>query len=978
MTKTNDAACSIASIRTPTGGPLASRMPLRAVVLAVGLMAVISCSRDAAEHGERVDCVSLAWEEGLIPSSAICVPGVGPSRCVPAPPTGWSVLGPRMKVDGVLDEVEWLGATAVPYVDVLLKATGQVHIRVSSKDRLGDEPQSWLYLYLDRIPVYGNKGVPVSIFVDHRRWAPAAPEADPSDRVFELNLQYGGGQQVKLRTPDGSMEVLPGETFEFVQSPGGCVVDPEDHLPELWRCSGELRLPLEINDYKAPDEGIQPGFGLAVLGGSGLGSVTGSMPEAIAANAPVQGATALPWTNRAHAQTVLLGIPNGFQVKYVSWNVRQSNNSSLAGVFGEVGGDLVGKQLASWGSSDLGVRDVVALQEGWNEDRVADLVNAANEARANDGLPPLHAYGPVDFEISAWKEIVNFLVSVFSGGSDGTTGGLWVLSELPRVAGGFQRFTSCQGEDCFKAKGIQWVRLDLNPPSEDNSGERCAFQPSGVAPPGCGQPPSGDHYVDVFNLHLQNPDTMLCGDWGWAWGLLNQVLAQLIQTPGLQPWIMHWQDLSDANWNCDMNWHTVQLMQLQEAAMFIRSMTVDRPDRPVVVMGDFNINGKKLDLWGASRQANNTRYRNLLSTLGIGPLQPWGDEHLDCGPSLTDEVTMAPDDYSWDVDHGDLARDRTVNPPPWCTPRRHDRDNYKTGVGTSIGEFPGDHIRTDLSYEPPHHPSDYYEWADYWEGTERLDYILVRPAYAPDASDYQRPRWTLGKGARGGADEWSSPWPGPDPLAVPFGLLDHYSDHKPITVTLKHVQLAFPPPFHATWKHRVEFLVRSADASSVSDCYGCDALDLIPWGMHGRVLDNGSWIYEATGPGTECTDDSCVAQPDLCVWDWRWTSSHTSADVVAHRFMVGLEDVDSTSGPDALFTCEWRLLPNFPPVDHTSVLLDWTAGKVGLRAYNDLSMECGEADLPMTDNEPTRLCSGTRSPFMCFEVDVDELPPGDQ
>ena len=49
--------------------------------------------------------------------------------------------------------------------------------------------------------------------------------------------------------------------------------------------------------------------------------------------------------------------------------------------------------------------------------------------------------------------------------------GTWIFSHLKPASGThvYSGIKTCRGEDCLKAKGVQWVRFNLNPSTPENS-----------------------------------------------------------------------------------------------------------------------------------------------------------------------------------------------------------------------------------------------------------------------------------------------------------------------------------------------------------------------------------------------------------------------------------------------------------------------------------------------------------------------------
>jgi hypothetical protein len=362
--------------------------------------------------------------------------------------------------------------------------------------------------------------------------------------------------------------------------------------------------------------------------------------------------------------------------------------------------------------------------------------------------------------------------TVVDGFTD-TQGGLWVMSHLPLASQNYHVFTSdsCRGEDCWKAKGVQWVRLMLQDPG--------SFEPKcRTSTMNCNKPPSGDDFIDVFNTHLQANEPLLCkldSDWADIKAAVLAVLASFVD-PVLAFHAAILIELVEGDLNCNtLTDRQARLSQLRQMNKFISAVAAT--DRSSLVLGDFNINGKPI---------NGSEYQDALVALKIA-----------AGGTPDDDTVSALPPGGFDIRHGDILRERT------------DVD-FATGkcTGTFIDEAGGTPDATCNAF------------AGGTDAKERLDYILVRPPQL--ISQWQGyPRWFIS--AVDPKLVWTSPFPS---LSGAFSSTPlRLSDHKPITAALSFARLSNPPKYNPSWKHKVEQRVISVDATDVDDCLGCGEVD---------------------------------------------------------------------------------------------------------------------------------------------------------
>lgn len=890
-----------------------------------------SCSGPAESPGDETGSVAQPVLTDIIPDSLECDRGsLQPSSCVSAPPATIRTAqgSARFVVDGKLNPEEYAGAIRLPYTNWAVKSGGSIFAKVwrwggftPTGDAIGT-PTNHLQIYLSDIPFYSKDAGELCIFIDNNRFTGPTRLAGSEDRVYCIDLVHGTTPRVlQPRVVGGQVFLrrvqLVGEPFSL--NVRGC--DHDQSTNAVYRCDAELSISLPDTAFAAPAPTLDPGIGLAVIAtGRDGGDAQGSMPEAITHYPP----PIAPWVDRRQALTLLFGHPQGFSRSYMSWNIRRSEISKLAGPFDVVDDADVGLFLAGhrpWSNFPV---DVAAVQEGWSLTKMESVLFAANYWRKGQGLDPFYAYGPVDFPDTAWRKVINMVAAPFLG-NEGSTGGLWILSPLPSAGSGFHAFKACKGEDCFKAKGVQWVRLMLTPPTPLNMDEKCLESPNIPCPP----PFSGGDYVDVFNVHLQSDNPELCSDDDLTTDL-QQFIGGLVTDPDLADALAMLKQLAGSTWNCGTADREVRRQQLAEIREFVESHAVNpatgKQDRPSIIMGDFNIDGRTLG----------EEYQSLIGLLGVGPL---------FDPS-SDSINPWPDDFAWDVDHGDIARER------------HEID-FASGVcsGTLVGSNGGTASTCD--------------YGDNWNGNERYDYILVRPPMLATDPRYSTASWVAGK--RDGDDPgmWFSPFPsfgsyGPPP--------ERLSDHKPVVATIDFVKLRYPPLYHSKWNHGVTFRVQSADASDHGDCTTCGPVDPKAL-LSGLRLHNGQNEWRMDKEWTHiCDNNATVSWPaDSCMGNWAYGDTQIFGEDAVHTFFAALydDDNDYTGNDDAMYT--------FSGDEWPQQAIEWDPGWVRMRGYKDPNRVCGqEPDMPINDNDPIGQTTGPNPTSMTLLCTFSELPPGQQ
>jgi endonuclease/exonuclease/phosphatase family metal-dependent hydrolase len=640
---------------------------------------------------------------------------------------------------------------------------------------------------------------------------------------------------------------------------------------------------------------------------------TPSGPEPIAAPRPRD-------LDRTRYQTLVFGV-DGRPLTFATWNVKRFTDfmSFWEWLFApdafpdaKVDPALVGAQLAKF--------DVVALQEAWDKSETAAIVAAANAERAALGLADFQVYGPIDYS----KTIgISF---------DATTGGVYILSPHPVADLGWKIFDDCRGEDCLKAKGVLHARLLINRTTADDDND--------------GPPRSTDEFVDVYATHLQ-ADEQLCGMLDKAADYIADVVAG-IDTGPIGAYIARrlLALVTDGSFHCyDYKSNAaVRARQLAQMDAYIAA-TAD-PTRPSIVMGDFNIDGRRLG-------ASSDEYGPMLDALELGPVT------MDPTAAAPDDhLTPWPAAFAWDIDQADLGREQVAD---------------ATWLATGLGTFVGTDGLDDPAGTPP-----------------RYDYIFVRPPGRPGSAAFDRQAWVVGHGS---GDVWASPLL-TDPAAPTIG--NRLSDHKPVISSLLLVQLRMPDRFHATWPHHLEFHVAEANAAGHSDCiFGlCGGLDL--YGERKDITLTMSGVLSMPVTTTpECSEDGSVLteHDNPCIQTWGMEVDHIPGTHRRQGAGIDLWEADSTSGDDHYRTV-WE-------DDAALFEIDWPAARVLLRSYNTPGAPaCIDGHLEwsplfpfivtehcdgtfdhraVVDNSDQGICSrntgGEVVPFMCYRLHWEETPP---
>ncbi len=877
------------------------------------------------------------------------------------------------------DEKEWTGSAQLAYVNQSSKASdGKIYLAVPQVYNFLPSGATFLrthvVLFFENFPI-DTRAAPdelgvMRVYLDHDRFTGVDEEIGLKDRLYEFNIIKG----VPLRRFDGTSggkwvqygANFPG--FEVATSAKNCQPDPT--TTALLRCSAEVRIPLDNSAITKPDpsSSVLPGFGLLITDGQKapqLGRVN-AYPKGhnTLSNNPVgQSERRMTW------QTILIGRPKGFPLKFMSWNIHRFKSDSLQEDFKYVTNASIGRFLA--------LNDVVAIQEGWDSKAVEEILQHANIRRKENGLPPFNKYHPPQVVTPQKQKFLEHASSKILGENE-VHGGTWIFSHLPAKAQGQWVFQDegkpyCRGDDCFKAKGVQWVRLNLNP--ADGPAAKCnldfkseVLQGTKPDSASCPLSPSGDHYVDIFNTHLQANNSPVCTyHLDKAKYLLEGLLGDsIIEKFGLASLV---KKLIDDEVSCWKPTESIREEQLRQFNAFIESVTPER-DRPAILMGDFNING---------RDTSDGEYKAMIDALRIGPEQTSGNP-----PS--DIINPWQYDFEHDYDHGDVLRERSEKDAVFQGP-----------IGTFITEKGGNFVtdNTQLAKD-----------AGRVNGNERFDFVLIRPPFRPDAPDYKQARWVALRPEKD-TDLWSSPWPGEknpviDPNQAPPPPPERFSDHKPVLSTIELTPLSQPPVYHPTWKHDWTYRITQANASGIKDCASgfqwlsedCEYVDIYHLMGAATVVQTGSGLSFVPGEDKNtinykgygyCETQSVAAWPGHdCTHEWYLSGKHTSTSQISHDGSSEMIDYDTGSPDDGLL-----VLPKENKAARVPwVKTIWDAPLYKNRAQimffmangwtNPDTWETWAATVYPEDSAPVGACTPYGIPFVCIENSFVELPPGEQ
>lgn len=893
-----------------------------------------------------------------VPRSDVCNVGVRPLACVTVPERVTGIL-----VDGVQEPAQYYGAMEMPIVNV---QDQDVEGKVFA---LRDVEQNRLHLFFKGLGFqFGTSEFGVAI--DNDRFDAAPAQMGPNDRRYLIDRTTGAIRTQRAGALSGSSvsawfnETEPQPGYEARL--GRCVPEPETNLE---RCDVEMAIPLPPSALEEPAKGLLPGIGIAVSG-SRRRIV---MPEEISL-APNDGVL----TDRTVATTLLFGRPPGIPFTFMSWNMA---HWGIGLEWDLTGSPFRSVPLASL-ASVMASYDIVAVQEMWSRTDAATLLALVNGIRAasTPSLPPLFMYGPVTYPPG--------VLGTMGGGRLGDAqGGVFVFSRFTAIDSDYRVYDQCRGEDCLKPKGVQWVRLALDPPTAADLGTPCSST-NPAAGIGCPGTPTTEAYVDVFNTHLQANTSTLCFlSPQEQIAYISAVLAGCgtLPVPVLcAAAVSTLATIGAAGLTVLCEGRTgpeVIQNQIQEMAEFIREVVGDNDDQPAILAGDFNTDGRRLNACGTD-----ARYGRLLDAFdlvraGTDPTMPVPDDGL----------SLSPGDFPWDIDNADVAREMDA-----------DYDFTNCGVGTSLGSASNDNRRSsaddgmtlDPTGCPMHECDEVYPFgacpptppppATPLTRDGRIDYLLVRPPVRPELAT-DPPAYMITQSQT--LPVWAPLWPAvataPTHMcAGPTGSINNsmsvdvpmsgfrISDHRPIVGSFEFTSLRVPARYHPNFDHRLEVRVTSMDATGTPDCVlsGCKPIEpyvrLDGWG----VLPDGTRVPQ---PG-EIDRDRCsgwnLSWPeDECMSNWTNVVNAPAGRFDEHRIGYRLFEYDGVLSDDPIATVSPGVDPEF--------VVRWANSTydINVRLAPGSNPVGWAGPAPILSSDPFQVCSRlSGTPRMCVDIDVGE------
>ena len=953
-----------------------------------------------------------------------CVEGVEANGCVAVPPRqddrGFAVDA-QMGVDEA-GRGEYYGAVQLPYTHEGARRSGRLWVTATGwrsgqrklrlygevpvqREEHGTRPESrWLAVALDlgryaREPV-GLQGRDLRVKLD--LWG-GAPRWEAASWRFGIGSWAPTGRR-------GSARVR---------------CEPRAELGVLM-CRFEVMVRLSAADLRPSAEGLSAlGLAVAELPGDGRGARwerRGGMPKELWRQARRRDQDIEQvLLDRSQYVTLLLREPPSVPLKVATFNVVRFGKTldwliSNTVFREEVALEELAEQMYRY--------DAVGLQELWTEEEAVLLLKLVNRLRRAEGLEPMRSYGPPVWSDEDREAIEARVREAEAEGErvearTDANGGVYLFTSLPVLAHSFMVYEACRGEDCFKPKGALWARLGLHP----TLGRACE---AALKEP-CGAPATGDEFVDVFVTHLQAKKPKLCvtgtaadygvvvgggalagaavgGTAGSAAGAATGAAAGAVVAP-----VLVWAVTGSPDAYCaeTTDWE-VQARQLGELSSFVDR--VASPDRPALLLGDFNIDGRRL---GAStpeenvavppRELKGRQYTQMLRLLGVVDASAVGADEL----APADWTSGRPEAFAWDVDHGDVARHGRDH----LGRERTERFWLACGVGTFVGKG-GEDVEAGESqgkcrqvywtepscqerggrYQLPPEAEEINcepQWAPCdLPGDKRLDYILVRPPRRADGTPYV-PSYLLGLPGEPSDPVWQARFPDRQ-AARAEGILcggpgtgvypTRSSDHRLVEASLRLMRLRLPQQLFPEWTYRMTFRVVSYDATGVEDCATCGKPDIYPvlsmWGQRGDrpmgYTDPIDAWNPAEGPSRGryyCDGQYTGAYPSGCMKRWK---------VVAERLMPS-QWVDTTvrmevwDYDDFLAWESERYAVVDPPKD-----LRWHVkwSRSNYRFTNERRRNVqgwGDKELPLLTTDPIAWCSEGATVSACVRIEWEEV-----
>jgi hypothetical protein len=336
-----------------------ARLALGVLCSSLGLGA---CSGSTIEGPESFGSTTLPLT-AVVPTSRTCTHDVVSSGCFDVPPKpvpGCSSLfdcrppvclpgrpcnSLPSGIDGVLSPHAYDGATELPYTDQALKAEAKVRVKAVQYDSGYNKGQGYMNVYLEDMPwvpynpsiggdTLVDRGPLYVVYVDFNRFNGADASVGAEDRFFVIDVTGVQPATIYREDAPGAFTSIGTAAFHA----GTCAPDPSTAY--IWRCGGELRIPLgnDMKRFAAPNEDVDPGIGFAVYPFAVSGKLRAGLPEIQVAGQSLP----IMITDRRAAVSLLFAKPKGYQLQYMTWNIRRSSVSLLAGDFSKTPDDAVG------------------------------------------------------------------------------------------------------------------------------------------------------------------------------------------------------------------------------------------------------------------------------------------------------------------------------------------------------------------------------------------------------------------------------------------------------------------------------------------------------------------------------------------------------------------------------------------------------------------------------------------------------------
>ncbi len=525
----------------------------------------------------------------------------------------------------------------------------------------------------------------------------------------------------------------------------------------------------------------------------------------------------------------------------------------------------------------------VCLQEIWKHNERAEIVALAEVLGALAVGAPQWADGNSDLEHEADLATLDMFSSGFAVQDTGLlllVRGAIAKSEV--VEFGDDR-TGCEGSDCLEDKGFIWARLALaNGKKTRCHQERDYTQPcvnyasTSVCPKKqvCSDDViSGEDVMDVYCTHLQASCDSIA-----AVADIYDTFVQVMGDVGLAAAYAVGFDFGVMeDESCyDSDVRNVQLKQLEVLREHMTNHVLK--DRPSIVMGDFNRNGRDVvDLQKTPAKSDYGRFASLLGALDRTRFETvtslYSGRH-DLGLGFWDAAAgVYPVTGTKPVFAEQVFAEAKKHSDP-LPPRLF-------GEGTNIGD--SDNQESDhTNYPPAGNPE-----------RNRYDYIWIVPA------------------------DTGAELPVFAPLGEPNVTVDAYfysngralSDHRAVTAKIEFARLKDPLGYNPMKAHTLTYGITHIQ-SLEGDGGDCDGGQ--DWLGEGFQWVNGS---ETASPSWDGADDSDTLSPG-----WTMSTGLTKSETAKWQFWVDEDDTWACGGDDNFDITAWSGRDAVSDFEHLSSL----------------------------------------------------------